>query len=399
MAPELWSVDMEVPFFDLRRDWNTISRLMSQTTHFRVHAIHTTRWPPPPSFLDVPHGRQLRLLDLSNVALNWDSPRLSRLTVLRLSCLRILISISYLTKILQTSPGLEELMLSSVSLQSQSEEHYTYSNVISLPYLKSFSLTSLDRSFNQLLPLLRVPASARIDLDDADIRGLTVGDDPLIFRVIPPVLPPTPCIIVRITREGCSLTVPNAERKWVRHHINGQFGGTCILAPLQIGCCGPFITRLDVDMRQELDGYPVETLGRLYNLESLRLHGGAWVRDVLDIISRPSTFEGENEVWPCPKLSELEVGFRSPGKNGWMGSQFHPGDGLVLQSVISTRWGGQKVEEVATSAAARLCSFKIWVPEALEGEDLDALASLVCRSARILGPHVVRVISAVSWYV
>ncbi|KIO26395.1 hypothetical protein M407DRAFT_201737 [Tulasnella calospora MUT 4182] len=150
-------------------------------------------------------------------------------------------------------------------------------------------------------------------------------------------------------------------------------------------------------MRKELDGYPVDTLGRLYNLESLRLHGGSWVREVLDLISRPSALEGEHGVWPCPKLGDLEVGFRSPGKNGWMASRFRPGDGLVLQSVVSARWGGQNGEEITPSAVVRLRSFRIQVPEALESEeDLDALASLACRCARILGPNVVRVISAVS---
>lgn len=396
MAPELWSVDIEVPIFDLGRDWTTLSRLTSQVTHFRVRAIQALFWHAPPPFLSIPQGRQLRLLDLHNVVLNWDSPRLSGLTVLRLNCFRAPIESSHLTKILQTSPGLEELTLSSIRLQPQSEEDYTGSIVISLPSLKSFTLTSVDSSFNQLLPLLRVPATARIDLDDADIMDLTVGDDPLIFRVIPPVLPSTPCIVVRITREGCSLAVPNVERKWVHHHINGRFGGTSVLASLQVGCCGPFVTRLDVDLRKELDRYPVETLGRLYSLESLKIHGGTWVRDVLDLISRPSAFDGEHEVWPCPKLSELEVGFRSPGNNGWMASRFHPGDGLAVQALVSTRWRGQMVEEGATSVVARLRSFKIWVPEALESEGLDALASLVCTSARILGPNVVRVISAVS---
>ncbi|KAG8921617.1 hypothetical protein FRC00_008429, partial [Tulasnella sp. 408] len=195
MAPELWSVDIEVPFFDLGRNWRALSRVMSQVTHFRVRAIQALYWHAPPPFLGIPQGRQLRLLDLSNVVLNWDSPRLSGLTVLRLNCFRALLGGSHLTKILQTSPGLEEVTLSSIRLQPQSEEDYTGDNVISLPSLKSFSLTSVDSSFNQLLPLLRAPATAKIDLDDADIRDLTVGDDPLIFRVIPPVLPPTPSVV------------------------------------------------------------------------------------------------------------------------------------------------------------------------------------------------------------
>ncbi|KAG8916984.1 hypothetical protein FRC01_002733, partial [Tulasnella sp. 417] len=194
MAPELWSIDMEVPFFELHRDWKIISRLTSQVTYFRVHGIHSY-WHPQSPFLGIPHGRQLRLLDLSNVVLEWNSPRLSGLIVLRLDCLlRNQLSRSHLTKILQMSPGLEELTFSSIRLQTESEGDFVGSNIISLPSLKSFKLTSVDSSFNELLPLLRMPATATIDLDGADIRDLTVGDDPLIFRVIPPVLPSAPCI-------------------------------------------------------------------------------------------------------------------------------------------------------------------------------------------------------------
>ncbi|KAG8972194.1 hypothetical protein FRC05_010243 [Tulasnella sp. 425] len=190
-SPEFWSIDIEMPSFYLERDWEGLSRITSQVTHFRVSASYTT---PSPPFLAIPQGRQLRVLDLSFVVLDWNNPRLSGLVVLRLDGRLVSISPSEFRKILRTSPSLEEILLSHISLQPGLEADDNISVRIPLPSLQTLSLISVQSSFNQFLPLLHVPATARIGLDDVDIRALTGGEDPVVFRIIPPVLPSTPCI-------------------------------------------------------------------------------------------------------------------------------------------------------------------------------------------------------------
>ncbi|KAG8972195.1 hypothetical protein FRC05_010244 [Tulasnella sp. 425] len=398
-SPEFWSIDLEVVSHYLRRDWGVLFGLTSQVTHFRVHSLPSYPGPSSP-FLNIPRGRKLRVLDLSWVVLDWDHPRLSGLVVLRLNGHLVSISPSQFRKILRASPSLEEILLSCIKLQPQLEADDNTSDKIPLPYLQTLSLIAVQGTFNQVLPLLQIPPTATIRLDDVDIKALTVGKNPALFRIIPPVLPSTPCIVARITRDGCSLAVSKTSGGRIRHHINGRYGGIPLLAPLQISCCGPLVARLNVDMRDELDTYPVEGLARLCNLQSLRVHGGSWVQSVLHFISRPLSTASEHEIWACPNLSDLDVGFRFPGKNGWMKSGFHPDDGLVLQRLVSTRWRGQDSETETPAEVARLDSLKVRVPETLEDEgDLDALASFACKSARILGPNVLRIVSSVGWYI
>ncbi|KAG8999563.1 hypothetical protein FRB90_012045 [Tulasnella sp. 427] len=390
-SPQLSSVDLQIPPWRLNM-WEDIVQagLLSRVTHIRVHKTAGVEeiWSDEDwtgdmvrsrRCLEMGSGQRIQLLHLGGFGTEWDSPRLSGLVFLRLYHVDGL-KRSQFERILRESPGLEEVTLFGVNLVLF-EEPEERNDPIHLPLLRHFDLNDADSSFDRILRLIRAPPTASIRLNNVDVSALTGSDDPALFHIIPPTLPSAPCIFARITKDGFALVVYTSPTRRVRHNVLGMYGGITLLKPLQLGCCAPYIRKLDVDVRWKLDSTSMNSLERLCNLEILRLHGGSWVHDVLVLLSRPDN----RATWPCPQIKSLDVGLRKTWTNNWMRSRFTQEDAIVLQHLVSARWRDQPNQENTPAEVARLSCLIVHVPETLgdvdeDTDNLDALVTFACKT-------------------
>lgn len=384
-----WAIDIEAPggFFILEQP--VFERPNPALSHIRLHSTSSFSQPIP--WLTLSDGCPIRSLDLRFASVSWDSPRLTGLVQLRLVYTDAMPE-ARLATILMESPLLEELFINGVSLITSPESCPRVG--IPMKDLRFMYLGFTQTSFNRILTLIRPPSTANIMLENVEVGDLAKGDDPVLFHAVPPTLPPYPCIRVRFTSDRFSAVVKPTSKNKTRYDIYGRHGGMHLFYPTLIGRWATFVTKLEMNLPIGFRDVPIDGLEKLCNLEILKISGDSWVTGVLSFLSRPTEPLRDGGDWPCGKLISITVTFRTAGSYSRTGTSFLQAHASAISDLVQKRWNHVARAVNDTSKPAALSSLIVQVPEELTDADaVDALATMACQSAKILGHGVLRILS------
>ncbi|KIO16678.1 hypothetical protein M407DRAFT_33674 [Tulasnella calospora MUT 4182] len=160
------------------------------------------------------------------------------------------------------------------------------------------------------------------------------------------------------------------------------------------GCWAAYVTKLEIDLPTNTELFGVDAIARLCNMESLKISGGSWVTDLLSSLSRSQEPKSDEGCWPNPRLISLTLVFRNAESYSPFGTSFLPTHASAVSDLVQKRWSQVADTAKDTSRLAALSSLVIRIPEELSDADsVEALASMACGSAKVLGYGVLRIIS------
>lgn len=310
--------------------------------------------PPRSDPLELCEGVSLQHLDISGIALPWESCRLAGLRTLRLSTLppEHAPSLSQLMTILEASPALKrlELRCSSVSEGTEPTGSHTLSGpVVGLPSLVDLHLSGIHSYTCQaILSRLQFPSCQKLEVDPThwieppEVVSSIAYDAPNIVEAARSSVRGDSRVTVDFDSDEARLSTQG----WHAFDHKPSSSGLNLLWSLQeeekdLERVTEEVVRLvqltcpehRVDLclsSNTLQSFNVKILGRLRHLERIDV-GGDLGEKVLRFLSRPyADAEGEEEGWPCPNLRFLDLQRLSKSGIG------------AIRKWVSARWMKQK---------------------------------------------------------
>ncbi|KAG8999564.1 hypothetical protein FRB90_012046 [Tulasnella sp. 427] len=385
-----WMLDIDAPERIFAMSQSTFQRPNPSLSHIRLRS--SKRFDQPGPWMVLKDGCPIRSLDLTFISVNWESPRLTGLVQLRLRHTEP-IPENRLATILMESPSLEELVLINVRLAPTQE--WTPVGVLRLKSLKLFHLEqTLSTTFDRIVAMLRLSPTTEVTIVNVDVSCLAEGHDPVLFHVVSPIPSNSPYIRAKFKKNRLDISAKLDSQRKIRHYIHGSYAGIRLFKPMTMGCWARFVVKLEMDLPKGYHNVPVDGIARLSNLEVLVMSGEAWVADALSVLSRRTEREPDRSMgeWPCPRLTSLDIAFLGAG--GFTGLAFLPTQAQAISKLVQCRWGDRVREEELGGSLSALSSLTIRVPDGLsDAPAIDALATLACRSAKVLGPGVIKFVS------
>lgn len=302
-------------------------------------------------------GRNLLAVELMGASLSWDSNRLTGLRVLSLRTLdRNIPTISQLYTILSSSPLLECLILSYLSVDDEYEDDVLEDvDVIRLDRLSKLQLWRIpSRMTTSLLSNMEPSSSMRVDVN----RVAVSSEFGLPPRLLTTLLAASTAneINVRYDTIQDSLDIftelfKYEEFDWIHDmpedargfhiefHPVGELGWDTLASCLADLSLPPLKFEIRLGLSNAVGAFPIRILGSLDSLVSLDVGNSYDLREIFEYL-------GENEV--CPHLTEVKL-------DPWYNNRLQ----LFLDALIALVRGRQ-------GEVGRLAVLKdVWAPRAV----------------------------------